>query len=91
MGSNIASCPFIDAAGNLNRLNTLNAASINVTTAINTGLATITGSTISTLADNNLILSPNGTGVVFLTTNLNMNANNIFNISAITAALYSKC
>lgn len=85
LGTNLASSPIIDSAGNFTRLTSVNSGTLNATSSVNVGSLILSTSIISSTANSNIQISPNGTGIVSMTTPLSMNSQNISNVTNMTA------
>jgi hypothetical protein len=85
LGTNLASSPIVDSAGNFTRLTSLNSGTLTATSSINVGSLVLSANIISSTANASIGIVPNGTGGVSITANLNMNNQNIFNVGNITA------
>lgn len=83
IGPNISSSPTFDSAGNLTKLTSLTSGIVNATT-INVADMVLSTNTIATITNNNLNLSPDGTGVVIFNSNLDINNKDITNATNIT-------
>lgn len=83
IGPNLVSSPAFDSAGNLTQLTSLTSGVVNATT-INVAEMVLSTSTIATITNNNLNLSPDGTGVVVFNSDLDINNKNISGATNIT-------
>lgn len=85
LGPNFVSSPTVDAAGNFTQLTAVTSGILTANTSINVNSLILSGNTISSTANSDINVSPNGTGVVNITSNLNMNTNSITNTTNLTA------
>lgn len=83
IGPNPVSSPAFDSGGNLTQLTSLTSGVVNATT-INVASMVLSTDTIATITNNNLNISPDGTGVVIFNSNLDINNKDITNATNIT-------
>lgn len=85
LGTNLASSPMIDSAGNFSRLTSLSSGTLTATSSINVGSLILSANVISSTSNSDINISPNGTGVVNITSDLNMNTRNINNTTNVNS------
>lgn len=85
LGTNLASSPLIDSAGNFTRLTSVSSGALSATSSISVGSLVLSTNIISSTANSNIQISPNGTGILSITTPLSMNSQNISNVTNMSA------